>query len=411
MELNLAIEKAFRILEEERVRPTLGYRYVSAVWPHEMRYEESSLRQQGYTASMAAILGLERMRERHPREVEEDPKLFQFESINYNLLLTLFSQISENDRLPFISALLKKLLPARPNRVVHQHRIFPSFDWNTSGLGLLAEFCVRTRNTQALLEATLELQMPTPGLAVMLIEMEEMIALNFNIFSEAEIKNLPTALTHLREIAHRQTYFARGPRGAARGQVVQNKYYQSGFEAEAKQIVDSIKAIAKQCEQAAYWYLKGELQQAANLEIESDKTKVIGFLDGLGFDPLLTSSLKKAEDLYKPSADAFDLKSCLGHIRSFYEHLSIDGGMAIAAAHGASVVREWDPILTFLKNNGFFTQQQDKFARGLYALLSDEGVHPLIAEREFARLLRNVVIEYGLMFLTMLQKKGVRVRS
>jgi hypothetical protein len=409
MELSLAIEKALRILEEERTRPTLGYRYVSETWPREMRYEESNLRQQGYATSTAAILGLSRMRDRRPREVEEDPKLFQIESINYNLLLTLLSQIAESDRSAFISALLKKLLPARPRRINRNQRVFPSFDWHTSGLALLAEFCVRAGYTQALLDATLELDMPTPGLAVMLIEMEEMIALNFNIFSEAEIRNLPSSLAHLREIADRQTYMARGPRGAARGQMVQNRYYQSGFESEAKEIVVSIDAISKQCEQAVYWYLKGELQQATNLEIESDKTKVIGFLENLGFDPLLTTSLKKAEDLYKPSSDAFDLKSCLGHIRSFYEHLSIDGGMAIAAAHGASVVQEWDPTLTFLKNNGFFTLQQDKFARGLYTLLSDEGVHPLIAEREFARLLRNVVIEYGLMFLTMLQKKGVRI--
>jgi len=41
--------------------------------------------------------------------------------------------------------------------------------------------------------------------------------------------------------------------------------------------------------------------------------------------------------------------------------------------------------------------------------LSDEGVHPLIAEKEFARLLRNMVIEYGLMFLTMLEKKGIKI--
>jgi len=55
------------------------------------------------------------------------------------------------------------------------------------------------------------------------------------------------------------------------------------------------------------------------------------------------------------------------------------------------------------------TEQQNKFARGLYALLSDEGVHPLIAEREFARLLRNMSIEYGLMFLTMFEKKGIAI--
>jgi hypothetical protein len=104
------------------------------------------------------------------------------------------------------------------------------------------------------------------------------------------------------------------------------------------------------------------------------------------------------------------LKSCLGHIRSFYEHLNIDAGQAIAMALGATVVDEWDPTLTFLKNKSFLSAQQDKFARGLYTLLSDEGVHSLIAEREFARLLRNVVIEYRLMFLTMLQKKGIKIR-
>ncbi len=43
--------------------------------------------------------------------------------------------------------------------------------------------------------------------------------------------------------------------------------------------------------------------------------------------------------------------------------------------------------------------------------MSDEGVHPLIAEPEYARLLRNVVIEYGVMFLATLDKKGVILRA
>jgi hypothetical protein len=41
--------------------------------------------------------------------------------------------------------------------------------------------------------------------------------------------------------------------------------------------------------------------------------------------------------------------------------------------------------------------------------MSDTSVHPLAAEREYARLLRNVVIEYGVMFLTILDKNGVRI--
>ncbi len=76
---------------------------------------------------------------------------------------------------------------------------------------------------------------------------------------------------------------------------------------------------------------------------------------------------------------------------------------------GLSVPPDWDPTLTFLKNKEFLTPQQDKLARGLYAVLSDEGVHPLISDQEFARLSRNMVIEYGLMFLTMFAKRGIRI--
>jgi hypothetical protein len=47
----------------------------------------------------------------------------------------------------------------------------------------------------------------------------------------------------------------------------------------------------------------------------------------------------------------------------------------------------------------------------LYTFISDEGVHALMAERLFARLLRNMVIEYGYMFLTMADNKGVNLRA
>ena len=162
--------------------------------------------------------------------------------------------------------------------------------------------------------------------------------------------------------------------------MVNNPHYRQGFSNVGEEIVKAIDAIAQQCNQARYFYVKGVLEQTTNLEVESDKTKVVGFLDSLGFDPLLTASLAKAEDLYRASSDAFDLKSCLGHIRSFYEHLNIDAGQAIANNLKTPVVDEWDPTLTFLKNQSFLSLQQDKFARGLYTLLSDEGVHPLIAD-------------------------------
>ncbi len=36
----------------------------------------------------------------------------------------------------------------------------------------------------------------------------------------------------------------------------------------------------------------------------------------------------------------------------------------------------------FLRKHDFITTQQEKFARGIYALISDEGVHPLMRPPE-----------------------------
>jgi hypothetical protein len=111
------------------------------------------------------------------------------------------------------------------------------------------------------------------------------------------------------------------------------------------------------------------------------------------------------------TADAFDLKSCIGHLRSFYEHVHIQSAARFAAQKQESVKNEFDPSVTLLKNDGTLTWQQERFARGLYTLLSTEGVHSLISEREFARMLRNMVIEYHLMFLSILDKQSFKVRD
>jgi hypothetical protein len=407
MELGQSLRDAFHILEEERVRPTLKYDYVSDTWPQEIWYQEHDLRSKGFTPAMAGTIALAQLRMKRPREVQEDPKRFKFESLNFNLLLTIMSQLASEARPSFILGLLKPMLAASPTNAVGNQAMFPCYRHHTSSLTLLLEFCVRNGYAQALFDATLAVKMPSVGICVMLLELEELLSLNFNLFSRVEIDNLPTALAHLREVGERQTWSSKAPRGG--GKMVENPHYRQGFSSEGAEMVKSIDAIGQQCNQARFFYIKGALQQTTNLEIESDKTKVIGFLDSLGFDPLLTASLARAEQQYSSASGPFDWKDCLGHIRSFYEHMNIDAGQAFAKSVGTTCVDKWDPTLTFFKNKGFFTDQQGKFARGLYTLLSDEGVHPLMTEREFARLLRNMVIEYGLMFLTMLEKKGIKI--
>src|SRR6267143_7297057 len=180
MNISEALEKASRILEEDQIQPTLGYRYVSDTWPSNQRYQQYDLQQKGWTPAMAAQIGLGTERNQRPRQVYEDPKLYVFESTNFNLLVKIFSQVAEADRASFVSTLLDYVRkPIAPHSQKHAKH-FPSFGDATSALPLLAEFCIRTGHLKELLAATTEPKMPQASLAMMLKEIEEMIALNFN---------------------------------------------------------------------------------------------------------------------------------------------------------------------------------------------------------------------------------------
>jgi hypothetical protein len=406
MKLSEALEKAARIMEEEQVQPTLAYRYVSSAWPSNQLYQQYTLEKQGWTPVMAAISGLATERKERPRQVYEDPKLYVFESINFNLLVKIFSQVAESDRAKFVSALLDYVRKPIAARAQKQRYYFPSFRGGTSALALLAEFCIRTGHLKELLVATAEPKMPTASLAIMLIEIEEMIALNFNLFSDSELASIPSDLSQLREIAERQTYISRGPRNRP---TETNPHYRQGFSEVGNEIVAAIDGITEECRKARFWYLKGVLQELPNLEIESDRLTVESFLVKLGFSSDMVRALNAAESNYKSTASAFELKNCLGHLRSFLEHLHRESAKSIAAAAGRAIVDRWGDATLFLRQQGYFTKQHETFVASLYTLVSDESVHPLTADREYARLLRNVVIEYGVTFLTVLDKRGIKI--
>ena len=242
----------------------------------------------------------------------------------------------------------------------------------------------------------------------MLKEIEEMIALNFNLFSDSELQLLPTSLSQLREIADRQTWSERRPRISG-GVRIKNPHYKQGYESVGTEIVKAIDGITEECRKARFFYLKGALQELPNLEIERDRLTVEGFLAKLGFNDEMVKTLNAAESDYKSTATAFELKNCLGHLRSFLEHLHRTAAKSMAATAGVLVEDKWGSATLYLRQEGCFSTQHEKFIASLYTLLSDESVHPLTAEREYARLLRNVVIEYGVMFLTVLDKRGVKI--
>ena len=239
----------------------------------------------------------------------------------------------------------------------------------------------------------------------MMIQLEETFALQWNLFSNEQLAHVYEWLKPLREMADKQTHSARGPRSR---QMVQNSDYKLGREREANQIVDSIDRIASYCQRGRFFYLKGTLQQNTNVEVENDKSRVEDFLQQLGFSAAMKQALNEAEKDFRASASPFEFKNCLTHLRGFLEHLHLEAAQHIAKTVQGST-HDWDTSTSFLRKRDYITPQQEKFARGIYALISDQGVHPLMAERIFARVLRNVIIEYGFMFLTIMNAKGVNL--
>lgn len=158
------------------------------------------------------------------------------------------------------------------------------------------------------------------------------------------------------------------------------------------------------CRKAGYLYIKGSLLPGMNLEVNQDKGEVRTFLEKLGFTQLLIESLDEAERLYRAAATPFELKSSMAHLRSFLEQLHLQACTALHPKLGGSLPSKWGEALKYLRDHAVLTEKEQQFAIQFYALVSDTSVHPLVAEREYARLIRNISIEYGLLLLTKLDK-------
>lgn len=405
MDFDTALKQASLIMGQERIGPTVNYTYIGKTIPVNSNFYNTS---QGIKdPSLAGIYALNSMRKQRPREVWERPGEWKFGSRNYGLLMLILNQLDAASKTPLLLKLIANALSSNWFESTGSSGHFPCWNSHTSELALLAEICVRNNFLPLLLESVRRLDMPNGNVAVMLIQMEEMLALNFNIFSQSELENMPAALERVRDISYAQTWESRRPRGG--GTVIHNPAYKAGNSLVGAEIVSSIDAIQIQCQRALYLYVEGVLLQTRNPEIEGDKVRVITFLDTLGFNPTLRRALEEAEKEYRDDATIFELKNCFSHLRSFLETLHGDSAKAIASAAGEGPGQKWGEWLVFLRRKSIFSLQHEQFISSLYALMSDTSVHPLTADREYARLLRNVVLEYGVMFLSSLSAKGIKV--
>jgi hypothetical protein len=404
MEIEEAVEAMSRILHEERQRPTARYKQ-RPEFEVGKRKKQSVILTTAIT-DLAYQVNLAQERRKRPRRVEADTDIYEFGGANYDLLLRLFGEVREKDREKFIDEALKLIRNGGYRVKALNEAHFPTFNSFISDTPLIAEFCIRTGHFKQLLESAAKVERPTDGLALMLRQIEETIALNFDLFSKQQLKQIQQLMKPIREVAALQTGRARGPRS---GMMTESPQYKPGCEYQANEVVSAIDGIVNECDQAIFFYVKGAPEKTRNPEVEGDRVEVVAFLDTLGFSPILKEALEEAEKQYRDDATPFELKSCFSHLRSFLEIMHRDSANAIAQKAAESGGRKWGEWLAYLRDKGIFTPQHDAFISSVYTLMSDTCVHPLTADREYARLLRNVVIEYGVMFLSVLDKKSVKI--
>jgi hypothetical protein len=398
MELRDAVEKANQILEEERASPTVRYTFNAEATPPDTLKPLAHL--------VAAVYGpqeLQRIRSERPRSVIENPRQWVLDGSNYTLLCALRSQLPEKSQRDFVNSVLLRIVNP-PGCAQSKKNPYPAWNGLISELPLVAEFCVRNGAKEGFFRVVAEAN-PMPGHVILLRHLEDMIALDFTVFSDSEYQQLALSVSSFRATAERQPvpYYVFWS--------IRCGIYGVDATAQREEIIAAAHGIEEECRKARYLYLKASLLEGLNLEVNQDKESVDSYLRSLGFSPTLIECLNQADRLYREAGDAFSLKSSMGHLRSFLEKLHAEALPAVNANVAGPVSEKWGDGLVYLRSTDVLSKAEGGFVAGLYTLISDEAVHPLIAEREYARLARNVVIEYALLFLRKLEKLRAKVKA
>jgi hypothetical protein len=393
MELQEALEKANQILDEERVSPTVNYDCVP-----------QSERTAQLVVSIRAITNLQAQRGERPRRIIGNATTYKFKSTNYDLLCALLSRLPENDRAAFRSGVALRLVSA-PGCVRKPYVLFPGWKNLSSDLPLVAEFLVRNHGKAQLIRILWEGE-GIPGHAPLLRQLEEMIALNYTVFTDSDYETLAPAMLNISARA------AEAEKECRKSNIVSTEWPGIGSVSATALCIEvevASKAIAEQSRKARYLYLKGSLSEGLNLEVNQDKIAVEQYIQQYGFPHTLVQALNEAERLYRDGTTPFDFKGSMANLRSFLENVHAEAMPALHAKFGGQLPQKWGEGLAYLLQINVLSKTEEQYVSRLYALISDEGVHPLIADKEDARLSYNTVVEYALQFFRKIEKLGIKI--
>jgi hypothetical protein len=185
MKVDDAKTSAVQIFEEERRYPTVAYSPIPRL-PKAQADDVATLRE--LIAHQRAENLLAENRAQVPHILFNGEDRFQFEARNYNLLVALFGRVDGSDRAEFLNSVAKRI-DSFPGCAKSSTYNYLSYGGQTSELPLVAEFLIRNSG-RTLFFDTIRQSQPSPAVAMMLLGLSDVIALNYPIFSEAEYTTL-----------------------------------------------------------------------------------------------------------------------------------------------------------------------------------------------------------------------------
>ena len=144
-------------------------------------------------------------------------------------------------------------------------------------------------------------------------------------------------------------------------------------------------------------------------QLEQDVAKVREYVSQYNFNSDLSELLAKVEEEIVAGGDAFDQSAILKHIRTFFEKIHQECGERLRREKPETVdgtnLGSCGQAIDYLMRKGVLTEKMKDLAKGLYGILSNEGVHAIKSGREYVRLCRNLVAEYALVLFFELDRR------
>jgi hypothetical protein len=291
MTLTEAQQNANQILDAERTASTTNYMSPTP-FANQAAMAASALGQRGW----------------HPRPVSENPGYYYLQSRNYELLKSFFEEITPSEGPLFLAKLRQRISDPNPFKVVGQDVLGAGKTNRTnSELPLVAEFLVRHGDAGGFLRALPNAPL-RPALTRLLLHVEEMIALDYRLFSDEEYEDLRRFVS---DTERKLEELSRQPRIS---DTLESNYRYYVCE-EGPTLCES---IAEQCQKAKYLRLaahtalrtSGRLEGIDSLEPNQDdenfdmlakqvRSAIENGTPELGLDRLHTFVLKYIRTIYE----------------------------------------------------------------------------------------------------------------